>query len=290
MVSIKFGIIGNMGPEADELFQKHIRTHSNAKCDQEHLFVAVVKNPNIPDRTEAIIGKGKSPVEQIIYSVKNLEAMGVQFAVMPCNTAHHFRDEVQKATSIYIVDMLDTVMSNRKSQYCKEQEIGLLATTGTIVSGIYDKYASKYGLDLIKPSEESQERNVHAAIYGSKNTESDIRNSTGIKSGIYDDNAVLLSQAIKDMGSPCVVILGCTELPLVKEQLQELLPEITFVDPMEVTAKRVVDIYKKSETKVCKDELLFANRFKKEVDLLLIDSDEEISTYISQKALETRDI
>src|ERR1700747_2445684 len=80
------GIIGNVGPEADELLQRLIRleaTAHGAKKDQDYLPMIVVKNPEITDRTLAIFEGGKSPVVGIVKSCQILESCGSYLAALP---------------------------------------------------------------------------------------------------------------------------------------------------------------------------------------------------------------
>ena len=250
MHPIRFGIIGNMGPEADELFQRHLRTAMNIRRDQDALPMVVVKNPAIPDRTQAIVERGPSPVEESISSCRLLEACGVRFAVMPCNTAHHFRNELQRQTSVYLVDMLAIVLDHINALYAG-MPIGLLATNGTVRAGLYQRYAARYGISLLTLPQDLQERWVHAAIYGSLTERQsadggELRQSNGIKSGCYDEPIALLSHALhfmQDRGVT-IVILGCTELPLVEQPLKSRFPGMTFIDPMQVTAAFICKLYR----------------------------------------------
>ncbi|GAM55109.1 aspartate racemase [Vibrio ishigakensis] len=109
MKKILFGVMGNMGPEADALFQDIVakkEIEHGALKDQDHMGMLVVKNPDIPDRSEAINEGGQDPVPEMVKSAKMLERNNAMFAVMTCNTAHYFREQVQKQTRTYIVDML----------------------------------------------------------------------------------------------------------------------------------------------------------------------------------------
>ena len=60
------GILGGMGPEATlDCFGKIIRS-TPARKDQDHLRIVIDNNPNVPDRTSAIIGDGESPVPVVV--------------------------------------------------------------------------------------------------------------------------------------------------------------------------------------------------------------------------------
>jgi aspartate racemase len=115
---------------------------------------------------------------------------------------------------------------------------------------------------FVKPDAFEQEHNVHSAIYGEVTGEMTecgqaIRKTNGIKAGQFDHNAALLSIAVQSIVDKGVntVILGCTELPLVRKQLASAFPTIKLIDPMEAVAERVVDIYRLAEQYVERDHL-----------------------------------
>ncbi|MFA0448488.1 hypothetical protein BCU83_06090 [Vibrio breoganii] len=284
MKKLLFGVIGNMGPEADALFQDIVakkEMEHGALKDQDHMGMLVVKNPDIPDRSEAINEGGEDPVRELLKSTQLLERNNVRFAVMTCNTAHYFRERVQQCTGVYIVDMLKTTVDTIKAQD-PESIVGILCTNGTYNSGIYDQYLEDAHLVFVKPDSYAQEHYVHSAIYGEVTGEKtqcgqDIRIKNGIKSGVFERNAELLAKAVQPLADKGVstVILGCTELPLVRNLLQKQFPDIHFIDPMEAVADRVVSIYNTAE------ERMKSNYIPKVgLNPEKISTDEEIINYI----------
>lgn len=202
----KIGIIGGMGPKATcDLMQKIIMC-TDAKNDQEHIHILVDCNTNIPDRTKAIFGKGESPVPEIIKSAKNLQSMGADLLVMSCNTAHYFYDNVVKHLDVDLLNMPDETAIYLKNMGVKK--VGVLATDGTIQSGIYEKSLKKQGIEAIYPSSENQ-KFIMELIYDY------------IKSGRddYDDSRLKdILDELKQKGAE-KIILGCTELPIAFERL-----------------------------------------------------------------------
>lgn len=245
---IRFGIVGNMGPQADELFQSYIRQYSGAKNDQEHIPMVVVKNPAIPDRTEAILHKGEDPTKEILASLSLLEKCGVCLAVMTCNTAHFFHARVQKHTSIFIFDMIKNLSIDYQNH---SGAIGLLATNGTLATKVYEHYFSDA---LIHLNTQDNEKYVHAAIYGTLRSDN-TRKNNGIKSGNIDNALALLMESINMMKANGVstIILGCTELPIVEGQLQKEFPDIYFIDPMKAMAKKLIVIFHYLKKSILKD-------------------------------------
>lgn len=278
MRSVKFGIVGGMGPEADELFQRHIRIASGAGSDREHLSVTVVKNPDIPDRSAHLLEGGPDPVPEILYAIRDLEAANVQFAVMPCNTAHCFYKRLQQQSSLYLLDMAESAMREAASLF-PGRRAGLLATTGTVESGIYSAHAANHGADIIVPDATIQRDYVQKAIYGE---------GGGIKSGRYAENAPLLSAAVdalREKGAS-VIMLGCTELPLLRSALQAAAPDMLFFDPAESAARRVIRIYKQAEELTAQLSRSLRSALSEHVPQpSLLREDGEIARFVALKAL-----
>ncbi|SHH77008.1 aspartate/glutamate racemase family protein [Ferrimonas marina] len=293
MKEILFGVMGNMGPEADALFQDILAKEeikAGAMKDQDHMGVVVVKNPDIPDRSEAINEGGQDPVPEMVKSAQAMERLGVQFAVMTCNTAHYFREAVQAHTDVYLVDMLKAT-SDRIKAKDPESVVGVLCTNGTYNSGIYDRYLQASGLVFVKPSPEVQEHCVHSAIYGEVTGEKSaggqaLRQPNGIKSGVFEPNAERLIEAINKMEQQGVntVILGCTELPLVRGLLEQRLPHIHFVDPMEVIATDVIEVYKQAEALLNSGLLSSVPR-----QVMAIANNRDLAGYVAAQAAQRRE-
>jgi aspartate racemase len=223
------GIIGGMGPEATaQLYMKMIKA-TKVKRDQDHFRIIIDSNPKIPDRTKAILGLGESPVPYIIETAKNLEKMGVDIACIPCMTSHYFFDEIQAGVDMKIMNAFEELNNYLKKNFEGVVNIGVLATTGTRNTKIFEKYLSD--MKIIYPDERFQSDYVMEAIYGE---------GTGIKSGVTEGRPVeLLIEAGKNViekGAE-VVILGCTEIGLVLKKDSLSKPSI---DPMDVMAEFMV--------------------------------------------------
>lgn len=195
------GIIGGMGPLATvDLFEK-ITLHTRAARDQDHLHVLIDSNTAIPDRTAALLHGGPDPRPELIASARRLERMGAQTLIMPCNTAHNYYDDVAAAVSVPVLHMIR--LTAQALERAGIGAAGLLATDGTVQTGIYQRSFAGSGVDLLLPDEAGQ-RAVMDMIY------------RGVKAGDlrYDPAAVRRAmEALLDRGAK-TLILGCTELPL----------------------------------------------------------------------------
>ena len=218
------GILGGMGPAATaDLFTKIINS-TDASCDQEHLHVIIDSNTNIPDRTEALIHGGADPTEQMTQSARRLVEAGAELIVMPCNTAHGFYDAVCASVPVPVLHMIKLT-----AQELMRHEItraGLLATDGTVQSGIYESCFAGSGIELITPSPEAQ-----AAVMD--------LTYNGVKAGRRDFDTSGFEKAVRELfdNGAQTLILGCTELPIVADTLPEDGP---FIDPTAELAKAAI--------------------------------------------------
>ncbi|MCD4771582.1 amino acid racemase [archaeon] len=224
------GIVGGVGPEASNKFCELLIKNTPARKDQDNIPFLHFCNPQIPDRTDYIVGVGEDPVGELIETSRALENAGADFLVIPCNTAHYFLSQVQEEVSVPIVDMTKVLVKSVLSKCPPIRKIGLLATTGSIRGEIYQDYFSSVGVEVVLLDDEDQEKLVMDAIYG----------ENGVKAGKKNFPRKKLKEAVDklvDMGAEAIV-LGCTEIPLVLNQKDF---DVKLYDPMDLTAKEIVN-------------------------------------------------
>ena len=195
------GIIGGMGPEATADFYMRLVKRTPADRDQDHLHVVIDGNPAIPDRTESFLEGSDATMEAVVESALRLEQMGAEVLAMPCNSAHIWYDGIISRLSVPLLNMVEEVFAAvRKADL---QTVGLLATAGTVRSGLYERYPGE--VNLLVPSDDERER-IHEVAYS-------------VKAGLGPEESrgkeVLLEvvAGYRDHGAEGV-ILGCTEIPL----------------------------------------------------------------------------
>lgn len=231
----KIGVVGGVGPAATVDFVSKIVRNTPASRDQEHIKLVVEQNPQIPDRTESLIGDGVDPTIALYSTCKKLEADDADIITIPCNTAHAFVERIQPYLSIPIVNMLRETVECIKRDYGTCRTIGLLATRGTIKSRVYHDAIASAGFELLVPDEENQNR-VMNAIYGPRGVKA------GFTEGECADDLLKALTSLVLRGAE-VIILGCTELPLLLEQ-NDAFPvagkTVVVLDPTEILAKKCV--------------------------------------------------
>ena len=210
------GIIGGMGPLATiDLYEK-ITINTRAEKDQDHIHIIIDSYPQIEDRTAYILHGGKNPKDKLIESAKRLEIAGADALIMPCNTAHFFAKDIEKEVNIPLIHIVKSTAEAIKNKYPKANNIGLIATTGTLKTGVYADILKDYGYNIIELNE-IIENNIMDCIY------------KGVKAGKTEEYVPLFQKCvdeITDMGAD-VLIAGCTEIPILVPYVKAKVP---FVD------------------------------------------------------------
>lgn len=223
------GVLGGMGIDVTaEFLRRLVDVTSRRKAtprEQEHLRVIVDHNPGIPDRTEAILGKGPSPLPDIVSSLGLLEKAGAGLIAVPCNTAHFWYPQMRRAVGVPVINMIEAVA--RRCLASGARCAGLLATSGTVGSGIYQRVFEALGIGLLAPPAADQDR-VLSLIMSLKAREDP--NPTR-------ESFLALGRDLAGRGSD-VVIVGCTDISLV---LGSGDLEVPVVDSLSVLAEASVE-------------------------------------------------
>lgn len=211
------GILGGMGPLATaDLFRKIVE-NTAADSDNHHIRVFIDSNSRIPDRTAAILDGGPDPVPEMLSALRNLEACGADCIVMPCNTAHYFLPRLQPCTHLPILNM-PAITARSCARRFPGGTGAILATRGTLASGVYRRAMQEAGASFLEPDDGQQAILMHL-IYD------DVKASRPLlpDEPLWQD----LLQGLRRRGAD-YFILGCTELPILAASLPE---EGPFIDP-----------------------------------------------------------
>ncbi|WP_213133854.1 aspartate/glutamate racemase family protein [Citrobacter sp. FP75] len=205
------GVLGGMGPAATvDLFNKFV-TFTAAQRDQEHIPLIISSIPDIPDRTDALMHHGRSPLPAMRDYLHKLEDAGAECIVIPCNTAHFWFKELKDACHIDLLSIVETTMNEVEN--CGKSRIGLLATNATLYMGLYQKGIESLGLSCISPDTASQEK-VMKSIYCLK--AGDIKRAHEL---MNEQAEILFSRGAE------VIVLGCTEVPVILADAVKQLPD-----------------------------------------------------------------
>ena len=247
------GIVGGLGPYAHIEFERRLLAAvENPSTDQEYPDWIVSSISHTPDRTLALLHGGPSPVPSLVRALEGLSS-SADFAVIACMTAHAFMDEVRSQVRLPVLDLVELTVAEAARRYGQGTKLGILATTGSLVSGIYARAlkGEAAGLGLVSlldlpEGERLQEELVMRPIYGPLREGK--RLPGGIKGGGDQDpetgvsHRETLTEAVRRLaaaGASCVVS-GCTELPLVLGR--DSIEGLPLLDPIDLGARAAVRI------------------------------------------------
>ena len=245
------GILGGMGTQAGLDFCNKLAILYRGKIDQDYPLFLLYNKSNIPGRPESIgIHTGKlsnkpnnkkskkkylSVLKSLVNGCQLLKKSNCKFIVIPCNTAHYWFDDLQKKIKLPIINMPKEVFKHTQKRCKKNSSIGLLATEGTLMTGVYNKFFDK-NYNLVFPNAIVQKKSVNKAIKLVKMGKVKLANKT-----IQPAINYLIKKKCKK------IILGCTELPIAIfafKSFKTIKSSKVFLDPNLILATATMKRYK----------------------------------------------
>ena len=228
------GILGGMGPEATaELYKRIInicQNRYNAVDDADYPNIIINSVPvedmlnNLDNRRTTIVGQLQNAVDLLVMA-------GVELIAIPCNTATMFIDELRSNSTVPIIDITEIAVV--RSQLLGNKKVGMLASSSTIKTKIYEDKLDDVGIEMVRPSQVKQ-REVNQIIMRILAGEKNIKDQRFLKK---------LSREMSINGATAV-ILGCTELPLIVNRVRG----IPVIDTLELLAEKTVEMSTKKLT------------------------------------------
>ena len=238
---------GGVGPMAGvELHKKIIENTLTKGKDQDHLQVwHLSRSYDVPDRTEYLSGLIKTnPAEgmartfllanEALKKEKRTAVGGVT-----CNTFHSpkifnkFIDILNKAeTGIKILNMIEETGKYLKENFSGTKKIGLLSTSGTRNTKVYQQILQPLGFEIVQVTENKQAE-LHDTIY---NPDWGIKAVSPVTEKAKN-RFVGYAKELADNGAGAI-ILGCTEIPLALSEKE--INGISLVDPVYILARELI--------------------------------------------------
>lgn len=225
MKKIVIGILGGMGTYATiDLFEQYAEVFP-AEKEWDRPRIVIDNNCTMPSRVRAFLygERAEELVREMEFSIRNLMASGCNRIVLACNTSHLFLEKVFERcpeARDFIVNIIDACVDEIQKDGL--EEVYLLATEGTILSGVYNQKLKKKGILCQTPREEEFPL-LRACI-------------EAVKQNQYNDEiGETFRQFLADHPA---VILGCTELPILyKRYVTEQKGRV--YDPLKLVLKKI---------------------------------------------------
>jgi len=227
MIKNSIGILAGMGPRSTTPFLELVLDQCQAQygarydIDYPHIMIYSLPTPFYIDRQiDHTLMR-----ETIKSGLKKLEASGVSFIAMPCNSAHLYFNELLDSISIPLLNIVDETVSCLPES---SQRITIFATETTVKSGLYQKGILSAGHEFVFSRDwQIRVNDIINAIKLKKDTE-------------YID--MLWDELLCEVGEQGVesTVLACTDLSVLDNAGRS---GIGIYDSAEALAKATVKMY-----------------------------------------------
>lgn len=222
------GVLGGMGTYATIHFFKQYAEVFTAEKEWDRPRILIDNNCTMPSRVRAILygERRQELVEEMSNSLAGLMHCGANRMVLACNTSHLFLEEVYQRLPqarekvVHIIDACVEHLIERKVK-----KVYLLATEGTLISGVYQKKLEAAGILCQSPGEDEFPllRDCIEAVKQNKLT---------------DEARKTLRELISRADEAC--ILGCTELPILYDSMGEKTAlKCEVIDPLHLALMKI---------------------------------------------------
>jgi aspartate racemase len=166
--------------------------------------------------------------------LQKLEACGVSFIAMPCNTAHVYFDELQRRIGIPLLNIVSASL-NKLSK--STQKISILGTRSTLDAQIYQRRLQAAGVKfVVHPSWQDKVDRLILSMKSMDPIEKAI--------DLWED----LASALREEGVD-TIILACTDLQII---FQTVKPPFLIIDSSACLAEAVVQKWLEKNPKMAK--------------------------------------
>ncbi len=222
------GVLGGMGPLATAQFLRRLVELTPAARERDHVPTVVWSCPQIPDRVAPILGDGESPLPKLREGLAVLSGAGALAIAIPCNTAHHWLSEMEAASAVPILSIIDAVLGE-VGAVAPNGPVALLATAAALRAQLYQGRLEEQGHRVLVPDESEMADLLLPSI-------------ALVKRGRLAEAGDLLNRLINGLETrgATAVVAACTEIPLAlaaKPQSSDL-PLIDSLDALARTSLR----------------------------------------------------
>ena len=216
------GVLGGMGSFATLHFFGALLKAFPAEKEWDRPRILIDNRCTMPSRVLAIL-EGKHYhrlVEELSDSVRSLLNAGATKILLACNTSHFFLDDIYLAVPEAqgkIISIIDACCKDIAD--AGETRVSLIASEGTIQSGIFNKGMEPYGISIRTPENEQylMQRELIEAVKQNHITPDIVQKFVDLVTSFSDEG----------------LILGCTEFPVLYSHVPEdVFGHLRIYDPL----------------------------------------------------------
>lgn len=225
----KIGLVGGTGPESTAMYYKELNSIIDAATDGRNMPEVVIDSVNFRKAWEMVSAKQhKELAEYLSEKVNNLIKCGAEVVALTAATMHIVFDEIVNKTKVSLVSIPKSICGEVVERGYKK--VGLLGTIFTMEQDFMKKDLSQAGIEVIVPDKAHRDL-IAKRIY------EELEVGIVKESTLQEFNAII--KKMRDVYGIEAVVLGCTELPLLLNDENCVLP---CLDSVEIHIKKLVEL------------------------------------------------
>ena len=222
----RIGILGGMSYESTIKYYDLILQKYYERYEDYHYPEIVIFSLNFQKIIDYELSKDKAKyIEYLMTGINSLENAGVSFIIMAANSPHEVYEDLMNRSKVPILSIVKATIGKAKQE--KLYKLLLLGIKFTMQSTFYQKYAKKFDIDVITPSDEEQDK-INKIIFNE------------LVIGFFKQESKNILLHIINEYKTDGVILGCTELPLIINQNDI---KIRLLDTVELHVEVALNYY-----------------------------------------------
>lgn len=210
----KIGLVGGTGPESTLMYYKELNTGIDEITGGKNMPEIAIESVNFRKAWELVSARqNKELADYLSEKVRNLATSGAEVISLTAVTMHLVYDELVRNTGVSLVSIPQAVCKEAMKRGYKK--VGLLGTMATMEQDFMKKDMQRAGIEVFVPDKEDREliakRIMEELEFGI------VKESTR-----QEFNAIIKN--IQQAHGIEAVVLGCTEIPLLLNDENCVLP------------------------------------------------------------------
>lgn len=225
----KIGLVGGTGPESTLMYYKEINSRIDEMTGNKAMPDIAIESVNFRKAWNMVVAEDyEALADYLSEKINFLKKSGSEVISLTAVTMHIVFDLIQEKTGVSLISIPMAVCNEAKRRNYKK--IGLLGTIFTMEQDYMKKDFEQAGIEVIVPNEENR-RLVAKRILEE------------LEVGIVNENTLKeFNEIIDNMKTEYgieAVVLGCTELPLLLNNENCVLP---CLDSVAIHIKALIDL------------------------------------------------
>ena len=225
----KIGLVGGTGPESTLMYYKELNSKIDEATGGKNMPELSIESVNFRKAWELVASEQYNELaDYLSEKVNNLVKNGADIIALTAATMHIVFDEIESNTNVSLISIPKAICNEVLEKGYKK--VGLLGTIFTMEQDFMKKDLLQAGIEVVVPDKEDREL-IAKRIYEE------------LEVGVVKESTLLeFNEIIKKMQSAYgieAIILGCTELPLLLNDENCLLPCLNSV---EIHIKKLVEL------------------------------------------------